>query len=111
MRSGKLRHRVDIQKPQFAQDDVTGEVLKSWAVAWSKVPASIEPVSAREFIAAAAVQSKVSTRIVIRYRAGVDSTMRILHRDKIYCIEGVLADKASGLEYLTLPCSEGLKDG
>ncbi len=110
MRAGTLRHRIAIQRPEYAQDPVTGEMAPSW-VEVAKVYASIEPLSAREFIAAAATQSKVTARIVIRYRLGVDSTMRVQHRDKIYNIEGVLADKDSGLEYLTLPCSEGVNDG
>lgn len=83
-------------------------------VVWSdfaKTWASIEPLSTREFIAAASNQSKVSARIVIRYRPGVVTSMRILHRSKIYELEGVLSDTASGLDYLTLPCSEGVNDG
>ena len=110
MRAGKLRHRVTIQRPDYTQDPVTGEMTPSW-VEFAKTWASIEPLSVREFIAAAATQSKVSARIVIRYRTGIDATMRILHRDKIYNIEGALPDKVSGLEYLTLPCSEGVNDG
>ncbi|MHC8300675.1 phage head closure protein [Pseudomonas sp. ZS1P83] len=111
MRAGKLRHQIDIQRPHFEQDAGTGEMVKTWVDVWTKVPASIEPLSARDFIAAAATQSAVSSRVVIRYRPGVDSTMRILHRSKIYNIAGVLADADSGLEYLTLPCSEGVNDG
>lgn len=111
MRAGLLRHRVEIQRPDYVQDQETGEMIKTWVTVWAKVPCSIEPLSAREFIAASATQSAVSARIVIRYRAGVDATMRILHLDKIYNIEGVLADKESGRDYLTLPCSEGVSDG
>ncbi|PMV79621.1 MULTISPECIES: phage head closure protein [unclassified Pseudomonas] len=111
MRAGKLRNRITIESPVYVQDPATGEMVRTWVEAWAKVPSSIEPLSAREFITAAAEQSKVSARIVIRYRPGVNATMRILHRDKIYVIEGVLADRESGLEYLTLPCSEGVSDG
>lgn len=78
-------------------------------LAW--VYASIEPLSTRDFIAASAVQSEVTARIVIRYRPGITTDMRILHRDKVYAIEGVLTDKVSGLDYLTLPVSEGVKRG
>lgn len=110
MKAGDLRHRITIQHPDYTQDPVTGEMTPSW-VELAKTWASVEPLSTREFIAAAANQSKVSARIVIRYRAGIDATMRILHRDKVYNVEGVLADKVSGLEYLTLPCSEGVNSG
>jgi len=86
-------------------------MIKTWVEVWGKVPASVEPFSAREFIAAAATQNEVTARIGIRKRAGVDPTMRIIHRGKIYNIEGVLPDPKSGLDYLTLPCSEGVDDG
>lgn len=108
--AGRLRHRIRIERPGYEQDSVTGEMVLSWELVAEKVPAAIEPLSAREFIAAQAVQSQVTTRIVIRRRE-IDASMRIVHRGKIYNIHGVLADPKSGLEYLTLPCSEGVNDG
>lgn len=110
MRAGDLRHRVEIQKKEFTQGGDTGEMIPHW-VSLASVHAKVEPLSAREFITASATMSKVSTRIVIRYRAGVDATMRIVYRGKVYNIEGVLPDLVSGLDYLTLPCSEGVNDG
>lgn len=112
MRSGKLRHRVDFEAPGLQQDPVTGEMLEGWTLVWSKVPASIEALSARDLIAAQAGQSEISARIVIRYRTGILPTMRILHRDTIYNIQGLpLPDKVSGLEYLTLLVATGVNDG
>lgn len=110
MRAGPLRHRITIERPAYQQDPLTGEMVASWVLV-AKPWARIESLSARDFIAAAASQSEITTRITIRFREGVDSTMRILHRGKIYNIHGVLADPDSGLEYLTLPCSEGVNDG
>lgn len=110
MRAGDLRHKVELQRPVFSQDPVTGEMTPAW-VEVAKIYAGIEPLSARDFTAASATQSKISARVIIRHRSGIDSTMRILHRNKIYNIEGVLADPKSGLDYLTLPCSEGVNDG
>lgn len=110
MRIGKLRHRVTLQKVARVRDMATG----GWRDAWvdhDKVWAGVEPLSAREFIAAQASQSEVTARIQIRYRSDVDATMRILYRGKVYNIHGVLADPTSGLEYLTLPVSEGVNDG
>ena len=77
----------------------------TWATV-ATVWAAVEPLSAREFIAAQAVQSNVSVRITMRYRPGITSAMRLLHDGKVYNITGVLADKDSGREYLTLPCAE-----
>lgn len=110
MRAGKLRHRITLQRPGLTQDPLSGEMVPGWdlvATVWG----SVEPLSAREFIAAQAGQSEVSARIVIRHRADVDATMRALHRGKVYNIHGVLADPKSGLEYLTLPVSEGANNG
>ena len=110
MRSGKLRHKVTIQRPGLTQDPESGEMLPGWADV-ATVWASVEPLSARDFIAAQAGQSVVVARIVIRYRPDVDAAMRVLYRDKFYNIQGVLGDAKSGLEYLTLPVSEGVNDG
>ena len=110
MRTGKLRHRITLQRPGLSQDPLTGEMVPGWqdvATVWG----SVEPLSAREFIAAQAGQSEIGARMLIRYRAGVDATMRARHRGKVYNIHGVLADPKSGLEYLTLPVSEGVNDG
>lgn len=107
--AGKLRHRVILQAFVSGRDS-DGVLTEQWTTV-AEVWASVEPLSAREFVAAAATQARVTARIVIRYRPEVVPTMRILHRDKIYNIEGVLADKDSGLEYLTLPCSEGVNQG
>lgn len=80
----------------------------SWST-FKTVWASIEPLSARDLIAAQAGQSKVSARIVIRYLSGLTPDMRISHGSDIYNIEGILSDKDSGLEYVTLPVSKGLR--
>lgn len=112
MRSGKLRHRVRFEAPGMQQDPVTGEMVDGWMPVWSEVPASIEALSARDLIAAKAGQSEITGRIVIRYRAGVLPTMRVVHRETIYNIQGQpLPDKVSGLEYLTLLVAAGVNDG
>ncbi|MNH34480.1 Phage head-tail joining protein [compost metagenome] len=70
------------------------------------------PLSARDLIAAQAAQSEATARMLIRYRPGVLSTMRILYRGELYSIEGPpLEDAKSGLEYLTIMVSKGVKDG
>jgi SPP1 family predicted phage head-tail adaptor len=110
LRAGSLRHRVILQRPVETQNSVTGEMNIAWedvATLW----ASIEPISAREFIAAQVEHSKVTTRITIRYRKNINPNMRLYHRAKqvYYNIHGILSDKESGFEYLTLPCSEGVR--
>jgi len=112
MQAGKLRHRITFQSPGMTQDPVTGEMVEGWATVWDKVPASVEYLSVKDFIAAKATQSEMSARIVIRYREGVLPSMRILHRGNVFNIEGPpLADNKSGREYLTLTVSAGVNDG
>ena len=111
MRAGDLRHRIFIQHQVEQQDPASGEVTTRWE-AYATVWAAVSPLSARDLIAAQAGQSEASGRITIRYRPGVLSTMRILHRGQIFTIIGQpLPDKASGLEYLTLVVATGVKDG
>ncbi len=109
MQAGKLRHKVTIQAKTFVQNPKTGEMVESWQDKYTTW-ASIEPISVRDFIATGAEQSRVTARIVMRYKK-VDSTMRILHGDKIYNIAGVLPDPKTGKQYITLTVSEGVNDG
>lgn len=112
MQAGKLRHRIDFQTLGAVQDPVSGEMVPGWSTLWARVPASITPLSARDLIAAQAAQSEASARVVIRYRAGVLPTMRIIYRGEVYDIKGpALPDPDSGLEYLTILVAKGVNDG
>lgn len=111
IQAGKLRHRVTIQKPVRTQDQNSGAYITTWQDIDS-VWCSIEPISVREFVASQVEDSKVTTRIIIRYRSDINHSYRLYHsaKNKYYNIEGILADKNSGMEYITIPCSEGLRD-
>ncbi|HDS0941435.1 TPA: phage head closure protein [Pseudomonas putida] len=113
MQAGRLRHRIDIEEKTVPRDPVTGEFGEPvWVVRWAKCPARFVPLSARDLVAAQAAQSEATARVEVRYRPGVLPTMRIIHRGEIYSIEGPpLEDPKSGLEYLTLLVSKGVKDG
>lgn len=121
--AGRLRHRIRIERKTHYTDsngDVyqnpeTGEVPERW-VEIKTVWAAIEPISAREFIQSSAIQSQITARITIRYMDGLDAAMRLVHMRNgrppvIYNPAGFLADKESGLEYLTIPCSQGVNEG
>lgn len=113
--AGRLRHRITIQeKVTVVINPDTGEKETVWQDV-AEVWAAIEPLSAREFIASQQVDSEISARIVLRYRAGLNSAMRFVHvkdgQSVYYNPKDFLADPDSGLEYLTSPCSTGLNDG
>lgn len=110
MRAGKLLHRVKLQAFTTTVDPDTGYRDKAW-VDVAELWAEVAPLSGREFLAAAATQSKVTARITIRHRAGVTNNHRILHGATVYNIEAVLPDAGSGKEHLTLMCSTGVNDG
>lgn len=101
-----LRHRVQIQALVPVQDTAgTGEITDTWTL-FADVWANVRPASVREFIAAGISASKVTAAVTVRYLAGVKASMRIVHGDRTYNIEGVLPDPHSGIEFLTLPVSE-----
>lgn len=114
MRIEKLDYVRDSQG-EAIQDPDTGETLSEW-VEVDTVWASIEPLSAKEFIQSAATQAKADSRIGMRQRDDVDAAMRLVHLrlnkpDVIYNPHGFLPDKESGLEYMTAPCSRGVGEG
>jgi SPP1 family predicted phage head-tail adaptor len=111
LNAGRLRHRVDIQARQENQGPDSGDSVVAWVTVWASVPAAIEPLSAREFLAAQTTQAQVVARITLRYREGLDASMRIVHGSSIYNIAGLLPDKDSGLEYFTVPVSKGVNEG
>lgn len=85
---GKLRHRITLQKQINAQNDY-GAVVTTWqdvATVW----AEIKPITGREYFSAQQVQSEVTTQIWIRYRDGIEPTMRVTHDGKQYEIVSVL---------------------
>lgn len=107
--AGRLRHRVLIQQ-QVTTRDGDGVEQTAW-VDVATVWASVEPLSAREFIQSGQTQSAVTARITMRYRDGLSPSMRLVHRGEIFNIAGLLPDKVSGLEYITIPVSAGVNDG
>ena len=106
-----MRYRIDIEKRVETQDPDTGAIVVTWEPVCRNIAASIEPLSVREFISSAALQSEITTRIVIRHRKGLDASMRIVHQGKIYNPAGWLPDHESGKDYLTAPCREGVNQG
>src|SRR5699024_1123389 len=99
---------VQLQENGYSQDPDTGEMVEGWATTASPW-AAIEPLSGREYLAAGAEQSEVKNRVTIRYRDDVTADMRIKYRDRYYNILAVLPDNDSGIEHLTLMCSEGVR--
>lgn len=108
-RAGELRHRVQIQKKTSGRDENNYPIPEGWSihkVLWAKVT----PLSARDLIAAQAAQSETIARLKINYRTDIETTMRVIHKGRIYAITSpALDDPESGNEYCTFTLSGGLE--
>lgn len=72
--AGELRHRVTFLIKQVTMNG--GIAKETWVPAftcWAKA----EPISGREYYQAAAVNREDDIRFTIRYRKGVDASMRL----------------------------------
>lgn len=106
----KLRHRLTLQSNTQTQDATTGEVTLTWADWLADEPAEVVPLSGKEYIAANATQAGGDTRMTIRWRSGVEPTMRVVFDGQNYNIHAVLPDP-SNRRWLTLMCERGVNDG
>ena len=97
----RLRHRITIERKTTGAD-AWGQPVEAWETA-AVVPAEVWPLSGREFVAAQATQAGVTTKITIRYQAGIDPEMRVLHDGKTYNIRAVLPDPTAR-RHITLMC-------
>mgnify|MGYP003380035594 CR=1 FL=1 len=101
MNPGALDQRVTLERFTATQD-TTGQMIEAWAPLAS-VWASLEPQAGREFIAAGAQQSELTTKIRIRHRPGITSSDRVIHDGTTYNIQSVI-DYRSQRRELVLMC-------
>lgn len=97
-----LRHRISIDRQDHAQDGTTGATVTTWTQIATGVPAAVEPLSGRDFIAAAQNGSSITARITLRFRSEMNHAMRIRHGQTIYRIKAILPDHKSGHEWQTV---------
>lgn len=101
MQAGRLNRRCVVQQPGTAQDEL-GQPIPGWtdvATVWG----DIRMKSGLESIKAGAPVSVVAASIRIRYRAGVNAGMRVMHNLVAYEIKAVMPD-VSGRVFLDLAC-------
>lgn len=105
----RLRHRIAIESKTITRD-AFGGVIETWGAFASDVPAEIVPLSGREFVAAQAMQSLVTTRMTIREIPGVLPAMRVSHGSQLYNIRAVLPDPTLA-RHITLMCEIWANNG
>jgi len=103
MRAGLLRHRVMLQEPIKAQNDV-GEEEIVWRDV-KEVPAEVLEMRGREYLTAREVHSELTTTIRIRHRTDVTVEWRVTHGSRAYDVEHVV-DLGGRRRELELLCSE-----
>ncbi len=105
VQAGKLRQQVTIQQLVTAPDGLGGTTTtwQAFATRW----AAIEPLTGREYFDSQQTTSKVSTRIRLRYLAGVKPAMRALYGARIYSIEAMINVEEKNRE-LQLLCTEAV---
>lgn len=86
--AGALRHRVTIQKATESINE-KGETVPTWET-FATVWAAVEPLRGREYFQSNAIQSELTTRIRIRYLAGVNPHMRVLYNGRTFHIQAVI---------------------
>ena len=99
MQAGRLNRRVTLQQPAAGFDEL-GQPIPGWtdvATVW----ADIRMKSGLESIKAGASVSVVQASIRIRYRAGVNAGMRVVHNLTAYNITAVQPD-VGGREFVDL---------
>jgi SPP1 family predicted phage head-tail adaptor len=76
MRAGTRKHRVTIQRPTEGAADALAEKAVAW-VNVITVSASVLPQSGREFYRGSQTIAELTHVVSIRYRSGIDETMRL----------------------------------
>lgn len=109
IRIGRLRHRVELQRktPQLDSLGRQSRAADNWTTT-DKVWAEVLELSGKQAELAKQQAADASYSVTIRYRAGLDTTMRLLFRDRVLEIKAVL-DSAGDQRQLVLLCGEERK--
>ena len=88
MRPGLLKHYITLQIPSSSKNAM-GEWVTSWSD-WVSCHASIEPNSGKMFYEAMQANSEAQGKIRIRFRTGVQPTMRVKYGQRIFKILSIV---------------------
>jgi SPP1 family predicted phage head-tail adaptor len=97
MNPGELKHKIEIQYYVAAENEIY-EQVKQWQT-YKKVWAKIHCVgNGREQIKAGKQELSLDYEIIIRYTPGINTSMRIIYKDKVYNIDHVVNYKELNVE-------------
>jgi len=107
--AGQLNQRVQLQAQDTTRNGL-GEVSGAWVNQGTPVWAKAEPLSGQERLAAGALQQTMDTRFLIRHRAGVTPSLRLLWQGVAYdIVSAVPLD--GGTEWIEIMAVTGARDG
>ena len=112
MRSGRLKHRLVLQKKVTARDADTNEKTTTWTTV-ATVWGAIEPIRGAERVNAQALDVAYDVRLVFRYGSEIsalDATWRATNGGKAYAFHSVINMNEAN-HTIEVMASEGLQDG
>jgi len=101
MNPGRLNRRVTLQSQTVSRDAV-GQAKSVWTDA-ATVWAAVLPLRGKEYFESAKVNSEITVRIIIRYRADVKPSWRAIAGGDSYDIVEIINPAAGNIE-LQLLC-------
>lgn len=100
---GKLNRRIEVLE-YISERDSFGGTDGIWQTV-GRVWANIEPVSGTEFFNAQQVNAEMTTKITVRFYAGLTVMHRIKYGEKLYEILGI-ADERTAHRLTVINCKE-----
>lgn len=98
MRSGPLRHRIEIQAPTESRDSSGGGSVTYATVATRY--GAVEPFTSRERLIAGQMGTRVSLRVRLRWYEGLTTRHRLKHGTRTFGIVGVIQPDERKIEHL-----------
>lgn len=107
--AGRFNRRIVIQQ-RVDSINAHRENVYTWAT-FCEVWAEVLPLRGREFFAASQGQIEATTKFRIRYRAGIDATMRVIYLAEPFDLVAPPIDVKGAHEILELMAKSGVGDG
>ena len=98
--AAEFNQSINIEQRTSSQDEL-GQPIETWSLV-AAIRANIKHVSGLSAIRGDADVSTVKSSIRIRYMAGIDAGMRVVHGSDIYDIQSALVNKPD--RYIDLVC-------
>ena len=103
MKSGELRHEIEIQEKTLTSDGMGGST-ETWTKKLT-TRAAIWPIKGKEALEAMKLDTKITHRVRMRYRSGITSLMRISYDSRLFEIKSIINPDERNIS-LELLCEE-----